>query len=120
MRGEYELAHQPQIIKRDLQFETISRNLGGFAFAYRVSEKQLEERRAKGLFHEYLMYVPGSYGTPWTAFRTCGDMDKWLDAYGMSLDIDPQPGDQFRVLFPKSLNEMKELVDDGRKYPYDY
>jgi hypothetical protein len=118
MRGEYELAHQPQIIKRDLCAETVSRHLGGFAHAYRMTERQFEERKRQGIHYEYQIYSPGSYGTNWTAFRTTADLNTWLDAYGMSLDVEPKPGDQFRVLFPKSLDEMKELVDDGREYPW--
>ncbi|MFF1450184.1 hypothetical protein ACFVYF_18895 [Streptomyces sp. NPDC058274] len=118
IRGEYELANQPQIIKRDLQFEEISKHLGGFAHAYRVTESQAEERKRRGIYYHYQIFFPGSYGTNWTAFRTREDMNKWLDAYGMSLDVDPQPGDQFRVLFPASVSEMKDLIDDGREYAW--
>lgn len=120
MRGSYVLGHQAQSMRRDLTGEHIMRTrwYKGRAFGYRMTAEQVEERRTTGrggLPYEYLLYTQGH--TSWTAFYTRDDMQKFLDAYGITLDHEPAPGDQFRAIICKDTSKWQPLNDPGVNDP---
>lgn len=119
-RGQHALPHQCQMIKRDLTAEDLVRRhwAGKEAHAYMLTDEQLEERiegKSPFLPYRFIISSPDSAALAWTAFFTREAMQRWLDAYGFTLDREPEPGESFRVIIP-AAPKLAELHDDGKAY----
>lgn len=124
-RGDYLLPHQAQAICRDLHGEKIAKNFGGKSGAYRLTEEQKAELTpgtiSRKWRYEFLIYTPESFATSWTAFDDREAMQRFLDAYALTLDHEPAPGDQFWVHMPAdnsgwlpiTLPETNDLYQGG-------
>lgn len=104
-RGDHELPYQCQRIRRDLHGEQILMHLGEQVMGYRLTPDQVQERRhgvtpGLGLPYEFLLYVPGSYATSWTAFYTLDDLLAWMRAYCVTYASEPEPGTTFQLTLP--------------------
>jgi len=112
-RGDSPLGHQPRQVQRDLCGETIAANFGRSCVAYRRTAQQLQDCRdgkpGTGLPYEYLIYAPRSAGTSWTAFPDRAGLGAWLDAFGLTIDHEPEPGDQFTVQLPNDDSGWQQL-----------
>lgn len=109
MRGSYELPHQAQMIRRDVHGEKIVRHPGGKAWGYRLTAEQMTEDRFQR--YEFLIHSPESLAMSWTAFTNREELGKFLDAYGLQLNHEPEPGDRFWVEFPFDATVWQPLND---------
>lgn len=113
-RGSYVLPHQCQQVRRDLDGEQISRHLGGEAHAVRVTAEHLQDCRdgkpGTGIPYEYLIRSPQSSALAWTAFRNRADLALFLDAYALTIDREPAPGESFRVHLPADARDWRALT----------
>ncbi len=114
-RGRYTFPHQGQAVRRDFCAESLAKHPGGKAMAYRLTPEQVEERRVgrhPGLPYEYLVYSPDHCALSWKAFYNRSDLGDWLDAYGLKLDKEPEPGDCFNVLLPSDDSAYQPVTSE--------
>lgn len=101
-RGDYELPHQCQIIRRDLVGEKIAANFGKRPRGIRLNDEMMA---AATHSYEYLLHTPETASTSWTAFVSTDEFNMWLKAYDCSVftgseNVWPDPGEPFEVILP--------------------
>lgn len=91
-RGEHELPHMSQVLRRDLRAETVRKHFGQTQSGWRLSPD-----RARALYegtvpgrgmarpYQFLIYAAGAIGyTSDTAFETPEELCAWMEAYGIT------------------------------------
>lgn len=118
-RGTIKLAHQCQIIERDLTAETIARHWGARLRAYWIAADHVAWNKERGKSDSAIfVYQPeGAYTL--ATFRTRDELAAWCRAYGAKTDRIPTEG-AFTVVLPSNADEMTPLTDDGVPYPHRY
>lgn len=95
MRGGYELAHQSQVLQRDLKAEEILRAPGEEAYGY---VREYPDARSP---YDVVVKAPNAPGLAWTAFHTVGDFKKFVAAYGLKIRGSTAPGQSFHLVMPR-------------------
>uniref|UniRef100_UPI003F49AA03 hypothetical protein n=1 Tax=Nonomuraea sp. CA-251285 TaxID=3240002 RepID=UPI003F49AA03 len=116
-RGKYKLPHMSQVLGRDQAAEVITMALTygkTRACGFRRTAEQIADPYS--LPYEYLISDPHSAGSSWTAFYDRAGLQTWLDAYGCTLDCEPDAGGKFFVLLPADESAFAPLTDDGAEY----
>ena len=70
-RGDYQLAHMSQVLRRDLTGEDLLRIAGEPAHGYVRTDQHVDDcrtGRTSGIGYRFLLYYPGSAFTRWKAF----------------------------------------------------
>ncbi|WP_194909015.1 hypothetical protein [Catenulispora rubra] len=121
-RGQHELPHMSQVLRRDLRERTIRDNFGARQHGVRLSPEQAQasfEGRGPGRSmarpYQFLIYSVGSFGTSDMAFETYDDFTAWMDAYGISFvhGEPPTAGDYFELQLPADDSAFQELIATG-------
>lgn len=107
VRGSHELPHQAQMIRRDLDGETITRNPGAVARVYRLTDEQIASQR---WMYEWIVTAPDQPAFSWTAFHTADALQAWLDAYDLVIDRMPARGEGATITLPMTADGWAPLT----------
>lgn len=105
-RGDHELPHQSQLLYEDLDARDLLRWRGKTTQAFMRHPDDME-RSIPPREYQYLIYVPESGLTSWTAFHTETELRTWVDAYGLKITSELVPGKQFSIYIPKHPRMQK-------------
>jgi len=111
-RGNTKLPHQCQNISRDLHGETILMQPGARAFAYTLTDAQVQARHEGGPFlpYRFIVYSPGNAALNWTAFYTEAELRAFADAYALTIHGDISPGSRFEIELPTTSAEWQPVT----------
>ncbi|HYE29913.1 MAG TPA: hypothetical protein VEH27_00660 [Methylomirabilota bacterium] len=111
-RGDYKLPNQAQYIRQDIDGLNIERHLGKRVHGYRPAAEQENHRLIKGLDYRFIINAPESASLSWVAFKTSGELQTFMQAYGIRIEPDrePQRGETFYLVLPDSVEAFMPLT----------
>ncbi|WAL67121.1 hypothetical protein ORV05_04855 [Amycolatopsis cynarae] len=104
-RGKSKLVYMSQVLRRDLDGETVAKAPGQQARGY-VRPATVDEwvERAWGV-HRFIVKSPGNPAMAWTAFDTEEELRAFVAAYALTLTGSLDPGGEFVLTLPDTIGQ---------------